>query len=168
VTIRQACLATSAAPTYFDSATIRLGDGNDNFVDGGLRANNPIDELREEAMAVFREDLEANLACLPSLGTGIPSAEPFQNSLQRISETLRQIATDTQTTANNFRRSHSRLARDGRYFRLNVDRGLANIGLERVDEIDRIAAITRDYLKDAAVRPSIVECAAQLSDEPRK
>jgi hypothetical protein len=168
-TIWQACRATSAAPTYFDAISIELGTGKETFVDGGLGANNPIDQLWGEAVAMFGEEkLKDNLECLVSLGTGIPSAEPFHNTVHGLFSTLKAMATDTQELEQSFRKSHPGLATDGKYFRLDVGRGLASIGLESAEEIDKVAALTRAYLNDPAVRSSVVECAARLSDVPRK
>lgn len=47
-TICQAALATSAATTFFEPVAI----GNRSFADGGLGANNPVDEVEGEAANV--------------------------------------------------------------------------------------------------------------------
>lgn len=48
-TICQAALATSAATTFFDSVSI----GDRTFTDGGLGANNPVDEVEGEASNIW-------------------------------------------------------------------------------------------------------------------
>ena len=48
-TICQAALATSAATTFFEPVSI----GNRTFADGGLGANNPVDEVEGEAANIW-------------------------------------------------------------------------------------------------------------------
>jgi len=70
VKIWEACRATSAATTFFDA--IALGPYSEEFVDGGIGANNPILQLWNEAQAVWGPDsLERNVNCIVSIGTGM-------------------------------------------------------------------------------------------------
>jgi predicted acylesterase/phospholipase RssA len=48
-TICQAALATSAATTFFDPVSV----GERSFADGGLGANNPVDEVEGEASNIW-------------------------------------------------------------------------------------------------------------------
>lgn len=50
----QACRATSAAPTFFDS--VAIGPFEEEFVDGGLGKNNPINVLWNEAQDAWGAD----------------------------------------------------------------------------------------------------------------
>ena len=70
-TICQAALATSAATTFFDPVSI----GDRTFADGGLGANNPVDEVEGEASNVWCSetgDLKPLVKCFISIGTGNP------------------------------------------------------------------------------------------------
>ena len=52
--IWEAAQATSAAPTFFKRIEIDDGSGGtEEFVDGGLRCNNPTKQVFEEAKAIF-------------------------------------------------------------------------------------------------------------------
>jgi hypothetical protein len=77
-TICQAALATSAATQFFDPVEI----GARVFVDGALGANNPIDEVENEASDIWfpesgTSDLQANVSCFLSIGTGDPGKKPY-------------------------------------------------------------------------------------------
>lgn len=86
-TVCQAALATSAASTFFEPVTI----GNRTFADGGLGANNPVDEMEEEATNIWCSksgDLKAQVKCFLSIGTGIlglrHSKITFSNFLEKL------------------------------------------------------------------------------------
>ena len=68
----EAVRATSAAPAFFES--IQLYNMGATFVDGGVRANNPIDEALKEAERIW---LEKDVGLLLSLGTGIARVNSF-------------------------------------------------------------------------------------------
>jgi predicted acylesterase/phospholipase RssA len=123
--------ATSAASSFFDP--IKIGKFGEEFVDGATGANNPVRAMWSEAKHVFlgpRESLESNLKCLVSIGTGVPSLEPFGDKMWDIARTLKRIATETRKTAESFHQEHSELDEGNQYFRFNVPHGLEKIGLE--------------------------------------
>ncbi|KAG7130945.1 Kinesin light chain 1 like protein [Verticillium longisporum] len=60
--------------------------------------------------------------------------------------TLKELATETEKTAEQFRRDKAELDDDGRYFRFNVVRGLKHIGLEESKRKAEIAAATGRYV----------------------
>ena len=73
VTIWQAALATSAATTFFEPVTIH----GRTFADGGLGANNPVDEVEAEAQTIWKSGpLQSQLKCFISVGTGHPGTQP--------------------------------------------------------------------------------------------
>ena len=79
-TICQAALATSAATTFFDPVSI----GDRTFADGGLGANNPVDEVEGEASNVWCSetgDLKPLVKCFISIGTGNPSKTAFEDGM---------------------------------------------------------------------------------------
>lgn len=130
VTIWEACRATSAASSFFDS--IAVGPYGEEFVDGATGANNPVWEVWNQAQLEWGpQPIEDRIQCLVSIGTGIPSLKPFPDDVFHISETLIAIATETEQTAERFRRDKTHLDNIGRYYRFNVDRGLEELGLKK-------------------------------------
>lgn len=101
MTIWEACRATSAATSFFDS--IAIGRFGEEFVDGAIGANNPVQQAWEQArLAWGPEPLEGRVKCLMSIGTGITSLEPFRDDVLHIGKTLVAIATETEQTAEQF------------------------------------------------------------------
>ena len=83
--IWEAARATSAASTFFDPITI----GDECFVDGVTGANNPIQYLWTEVGDVWKErdgPLENEIKCILSIGTGIPSLQPFGVGLKDVAK----------------------------------------------------------------------------------
>ena len=163
-TIWQAARATSAATSFFEPIEIE----NEEFVDGATPANNPITELWSEAYDIFSDSgdsgwaLDENVACVVSVGTGVPAIRPFGDDPLQIGAKLVKIATDTEKRAEDFARHHPHLFKKGRYFRFNVNRGLENIGLEDESKLKDIISATRCYLQSEQIRRLLVQCAARL------
>jgi predicted acylesterase/phospholipase RssA len=163
--IWQACRATSAATAFFDP--IAIGPFGEEFVDGALGANNPIYTLWNQAQDVWGNQLQVNLGCLVSIGTGLPSLKPVRNDILGIWSTLKELTTETEKTAQQFHRDKSSLDDEGRYYRFNVDRGLEDIYLEESKKKKEIAAATRQYIESQAVFKQIKACAEKLSGQGR-
>ncbi|KAH7110914.1 acyl transferase/acyl hydrolase/lysophospholipase, partial [Dactylonectria macrodidyma] len=142
--IWQACRATSAATPFFDP--IAIGPFQEQFVDGALGANNPVYALWNQAQDVWGDQLRGCLRCLVSIGTGVPAIRPVLDDVLGIGATLKKLATETETTAEQFRRDKSSLDDKGRYYRFNVVRGLENVGLEESRKQREIAAATGRYV----------------------
>ena len=94
-TICQAALTTSAATTFFNPVSVR----ERSFADGGLGANNPVNEVEGKASNIWcteTGDLKPLVKCFISIGTGNPGKKAFRNSMAKfLSETVVQIATET-------------------------------------------------------------------------
>lgn len=162
VQIWEACRATSAASTFFDP--IAVGRFNEGFVDGATGANNPVWEVWNQAQLLWGpQPLENKIKCLVSIGTGVPSLKPFQDDVFHIGDTLVAIATETEQTAERFRRDKSHLDDRGQYYRFNVDRGLEDIGLEESKRRKEIAAATRRYVGSQGVFKQMQACAGSLA-----
>jgi predicted acylesterase/phospholipase RssA len=158
VKIWEACRATSAASSFFDP--IAVGRYEEEFVDGATGANNPVWEVWNQAQLMWGpEPLEGKVQCLVSIGTGIPSLKPFRDDVLHIGKTLVAIATETEQTAERFRRDKSHLDNTGRYYRFNVARGLEDIGLEESKKRKEIAAATRRYVESQEVLKQMQACA---------
>jgi hypothetical protein len=162
VTIWEACRATSAATSFFDP--IAVGRFNEEFVDRATGANNPVRELWDQAQLAWGpEPLEGKVKCLVSIGTGVPSLKPFKDDVLHIGETLVAIATETEQTAERFRRERALLDSTGRYYRFNVVRGLEEIGLEEAKKVKEIAAATRRYISSQEVHRQMKACAGSIT-----
>jgi hypothetical protein len=166
VKIWEAGRATSAASTFFDP--IAVGSVGQEFLDGGTGANNPVRQLWNEAADTFCNGsstrLLQNVRTLVSIGTGIPDLKDFGDDPLTIGKTLLDMSTETQTTANEFHRTNSDLDDEGKYYRFNVGRGLAGIGLEEANEAKRIKELTDAYLVEQSTYSSIRKCARTLGD----
>ena len=162
VTIWEACRATSAASSFFDP--IAVGRFGEEFIDGATGANNPVRELWDQAQLAWGpEPLEGRVKCLVSIGTGVPSLKPFKDDVLHIGKTLVAIATETEQTAERFRRERPVLDSTGRYYRFNVDRGLEDIGLEEAKKVKEMAAATRRYIATQAVHKQMQACAGNIA-----
>jgi len=77
--------------------------------------------------------------------------------------TLKDLATETEMTAQLFHRDKSNLDDEGRYYRFNVDRGLEEIGLDESKKTAAIAAATRLYSQSQTVSKQMKACANNLA-----
>jgi hypothetical protein len=97
------------------------------------------------------------------IGTGVPSLKPFKDNMLHISETLVAIATETEVTAERFRRERSLLDSTRQYYRFNIVRGLEDIGLEEARKVKEIAAATRQYISSQEVHKQIQAYAGSIA-----
>ncbi|KAH7131163.1 hypothetical protein EDB81DRAFT_763819 [Dactylonectria macrodidyma] len=56
-----------------------------------------------------------SLRCLVSIGTGVPAKRPVRDDVLGIGATLKKLATETETTAEQFRRDKSSLEDEGTF-----------------------------------------------------
>jgi len=116
------------------------------------------------------DQLQNKLSCLMSIGTGVPTLLPVRDDALGIWATLKDLATETEKTAEKFRRDKSSLDDEGRYHRFNVQHGLENIGLEESRRKNEIAAATGRYITSQAVYKRMKLCvenaSRQLGDKP--
>ncbi|KAI8935807.1 hypothetical protein NX059_007324 [Plenodomus lindquistii] len=162
LTIWEVCRATSAATSFFDP--IAVGRFGEQFVDGATGANNPVRELWDQAQLAWGpEPLEGKVKCVVSIGTGVPSLKAFKDDVLNIGKTLAAIATETEQTAERFRRERGLLDSTGRYYRFNVVRGLDDIGLEEAKKVKEMAAATRLYISSQEVYRQMQACAGILA-----
>ncbi|KAH7304220.1 acyl transferase/acyl hydrolase/lysophospholipase [Rhexocercosporidium sp. MPI-PUGE-AT-0058] len=145
VKIWEAARATSAASTFFDP--IAVGTDREVFLDGATGANNPVRQVASEARDVWSlKNIGDDLQCFISIGTGVPSVKAFGSTLKTVVETLKDMSTETERTAESFLQEHTDLDSDRRLFRFNVEQGLEDIGLEESQKQYLIAAATYRYL----------------------
>ncbi|KAI9815856.1 MAG: hypothetical protein M1826_001920 [Phylliscum demangeonii] len=117
--IWEAARATTAAVTFFKRIVI----GQEEFIDAGIKCNNPAIRLLSEAQTVFGGDRPLN--CLVSIGTGdpgvigLPNPDTFQKILPTaVINVLKKIATDCEGTAHELSERFANAASS--YFRFNV------------------------------------------------
>jgi predicted acylesterase/phospholipase RssA len=162
-TICQAALATSAATTFFNPVSI----GERSFADGGLGANNPVDEVEGEASNIWcaeTGDLKPLVKCFISIGTGNPGKNAFQDSMVKFfSETAVQIITETENTERKFIARYAKQFEEKRYFRFNVEQGLQNIGLDEYKKKGAIEAATVGYITHKDRYFKVRDCIQNLS-----
>jgi hypothetical protein len=116
-----------------------------------------------QAHDVWGDRLRGSLKCLVSIGTGVPALKPVRDDVLGIWTTLKDLATETEETAQQFHRENPDLDDEGRYYRFNVDRGLEEIGLEESKKTKEIAAATRRYLESQAVFKQMKACANNIA-----
>lgn len=130
--------------------------------------NNPVRALWSEAKHTWSDEpLENSLKCLVSIGTGMPSVTSFGSSLLEIAKTLKDIATETERTAEAFHQEHAELDNSNRYFRFNVLHGLEDVGLEDAEQKSVIMAVTRRYARSAAVVRQMQICGKNIHERQR-
>lgn len=161
-TICEAALATSAATGFFDSVSI----GARLFVDGALGANNPVEEVEGEASDIWCSDtgdLKPLVKCFVSIGTGNPGKKAIEDNLLKfLSKTLVDITTETEETAKRFVARWRQHYDQQRYFRLNVEQGLQEVGLAEYKEQGRIETATHLYLDDQQQVFRVRDCIENL------
>jgi len=154
--IWEACRATSAALTFFESIEV---DGT-TYSDGGLLYNNPVQLVHGEASEMFEEREQM----IVSLGTGIAGIpKRFDPRLHTVAKQLAEIATETERTANNFyRRDDGKKAESGAYFRFNVP-GIGDIDMDESKKLKEVKDLTEAYLEVAEISKKANSCAKQLA-----
>jgi starvation-inducible outer membrane lipoprotein len=82
--------------------------------------------------------------------------------LKFLSKTLVGIATETEDTERRFVARWAKHYDENRYFRLNVDQGLQQVGLAEYKEQGRIEAVTYEYLRHQAQKFRVRDCVQNL------
>ncbi|KAL9072045.1 MAG: hypothetical protein Q9161_003819 [Pseudevernia consocians] len=166
-TIWQAARATSVASGFFDP--ISIGHHGQEYVDAGLGCNNPVDEVWTEAQDIWSpegEDLAALVKCFISIGTGNPGTSPIEDgALKMFSKTLKEIATETEKTADLFAKRNRGLFFHERYFRFNVDQGLQSVGLEEYKKEKDIVSATTHYMESLQMQTQTQKCSLVMKDK---
>ncbi|KAF2478076.1 FabD/lysophospholipase-like protein [Lindgomyces ingoldianus] len=172
--IWEALRATSAAPTFFEE--MQFGTPKVTYLDGGVGFNNPCAEVDYAAKALWEG---RSIGVIVSVGTGlqsIPSVKKMASWLPfglgtdiSLASALAGMATSTARVDNEMKRMYYNT--DTKYYRFDVDRGLANISLEQWMKEDEMAALTEQYMRDAKQLRSarnFGEIMAKLSALPPK
>ncbi|KAF2478028.1 phospholipase, patatin family protein [Lindgomyces ingoldianus] len=161
-TVCEAALATSAVTTFFDPVSI----GCRTFADGGFGANNPVEEVEGEAANIWcseTRDLMPLVKCFISIGTGNPGKKAFEDNMAKfLSETVVQIASETEAAEKKFIARWAKHFDEKRYFRFNVEQGLQSIGLDEYKKKGAIEAASEGYLTHIAQKSRVRDCIQNL------
>jgi hypothetical protein len=164
-TICEAALATSAATKFFDP--IKLGDGQ--YVDGAFGANNPVEEMEEEACDIWcpsTRDLKSLVKCLLSIGTGKAATRPIEDNLWKfISKTLVTLATKSEGLERRFMARWRNECKDGRCYRFNVEQGLQDVHMTDYQSRSLIETATQDYLHLPRQKSQLAKCVMNLVEK---
>lgn len=143
---------------FFDP--VKIGPYDQEFADGGLICNNPIEIVHREARATWGS--RADTAMLISIGTGSAPGGNFQGNIKDIVEAMKNIVTQTERTADDFYRNHESMVTDDRLFRFNVLHGLADIGLAEWQEKAKMADSTQTYLENGETHQKATLCVKRV------
>ena len=123
-----------------------------------MHYNNPVRVLWDEANTVWNDRSSRTIGCIISIGTGKPPLHAIGKRADEIVRTLLKMATDTETTAQEFADTNRHIDQAQRpaYFRFNVEQGLENIGLEEWKHFETLAEATDAYLNGK--RQEIDDC----------
>ena len=158
--IWEACRATSAATTFFDS--IKIGRFGQEFVDGAVLYNNPIQLVHREAASTWPDRIGD--AILISVGTGSAPGPTLDGNIKHIVEAMTRIVTQTEQTADDFYHGHQRMVAQNLLYRFNVYHGLSDIGLEEWQLKAKIADATETYLMNGESRQKVRSCVERLCE----
>ncbi|KAJ5117958.1 hypothetical protein N7526_010981 [Penicillium atrosanguineum] len=161
-TICEAALATSAATGFFETVSI----GEYKFVDGAFGANNPMEEVEEEAADIWcttSRELRPLVKCFLSIGTGAPAKAPIDdNMLKFLSKTLVRMATKPESTERRFMARWSKELREKHVFRFNVEQGLQDVHMTDYQKRSAIESATYDYLHHSSQKGRVRDCIVNL------
>jgi hypothetical protein len=142
--------------------------GKQRFVDGGLRCNNPVEQVLTEAHILFHSRV---VACVVSLGTGKPNVIGMDNQdvFQKIFplkllEVLKGIATDCEAISERMALRFTKLPNF--YFRLNVDQGLQHVSLEEWKKLTDVEVHSCKYLESHDVDKKVDQLVQVLQGQP--
>ena len=79
-----------------------------------------------------------------------------------LSQTVVQIATETENTEKRFIARWAKHFDEKRYFRFNVDQGLQNIGLDEYKKKGAVEAATEGYISHQAQKFRVRDCIQNL------
>ncbi|KAK1600469.1 acyl transferase/acyl hydrolase/lysophospholipase [Colletotrichum navitas] len=183
VEIWEAARATTAAPTFFHPISIKIKAEMDAYVDGALRFNNPARLVLNEAESQFGSGRK--LGFVLSLGTGLKTADKGSNVVPSMEEVARntepvrknsgallsrgtfKVLKHAKQSITDPEPAHSALEERFRgtpyaYFRLNLDRGAADIKLHEYKKIKALRAATEQYLRKVQVFADIDKVVSML------
>lgn len=111
-------------------------------------------------------DLQGQVKCFISIGTGHPGKKAIEDKIIRFfSKTLVDLAAETERTAEKFVSRWRHHFDKNRYFRFNVQQGLQDVGLAEYKEQGLIEAATDEYLTQQEQKARMRECVSNLKQK---
>ncbi|CAE6521084.1 unnamed protein product [Rhizoctonia solani] len=163
--IWEAARATSDAPYFFKPMVVKPRLDIDrhfeiDYIDGGLRLNNPINQLLREASQQFPN---RKVRLILSLGTGARNTIQLPRAgfipkpqWYTVFQLHKKIALNCEKHHQVIERRFTQFRQGPNvYFRFNVDRGMRHIGLEEWTMLKQIKENTEVYTNDVSVDPRI-------------
>ncbi|KAJ3948114.1 uncharacterized protein N0V96_002357 [Colletotrichum fioriniae] len=182
VEIWEAARATSAAPTFFHPISIEVEAERDQYVDGAVTYNNPARLVLSEAESYFGP--RRTLGFLLSLGTGLKVSDKKVNVVPQgqlvdrpvmarkgsgalFSRGTIKILKHAKASLTDSEPEHQALEHRFQktpyaYWRLNLDRGAADIKLNEYNKMGLLRAATERYLQDFEVSTNIDKIVSML------
>ncbi|KAK1532742.1 uncharacterized protein CCOS01_04725 [Colletotrichum costaricense] len=182
VEIWEAARATSAAPTFFHPISIEVESERDQYVDGAVTYNNPARLVLSEAESYFGP--RRTLGFLLSLGTGLKVSDKKINVVPQgqlvdrpvvarqgsgalFSRGTIKILKHAKASLTDSEPEHQALEQrfqktNYAYWRLNLDRGAADIKLNEYKKMGLLRAATEKYLQDIEVSTNIDKIVSML------
>ncbi|KAG4257587.1 pfs [Fusarium proliferatum] len=115
----------------------------DECIDAYTSLSNKVFEKKSHRTKINGQLTVAEPPSVPGVHRdGRPCAQARADDVLGIWATLTSLATETEKTAEQFRRDKSSLDDEGRYYRFNVSRGLEDVGLAESKKQREIAAAT--------------------------
>jgi hypothetical protein len=133
---------------------IAIGTYQQEFVDGALKHNNPIEMADYESSNLWPEAKRMII----SIGTGSAPGKPIDGNLLDLVQRLKDIVLESEERSDSFIRGHRDMVRENRLFRFNVLHTLGDIGLEEYKAVPRITALTGTYLRKPDVSSRVDSC----------
>ncbi|KAK1512796.1 hypothetical protein CTAM01_00191 [Colletotrichum tamarilloi] len=147
VEIWEAARATSAAPTFFHPISIEVEAERDQYVDGAVTCNNPARLVLSEAESYF---------VVARQGSGALFSRGTIKILKHAKASLTDSEPEHQALEQRFQKTHYA------YWRLNLDRGAADIKLNEYKKMGLLRAATERYLQDIEVSTNIDKIVSML------
>lgn len=166
--IWEAARATSAAPLFFKRIEIGEVGLQEEYLDGALGCNNPVNQVIEESRLIYGK--ERTIDCVVSIGTGQKDVTTFSRptGLQRLLPTdlilvLKQLATESEKSDEEASKRFNDMP--GVYHRLNVDRGLAVVGLDEWERLAEVKTHTLSWLRKPNIDRELDEIVKRLTND---
>ncbi|KAF5528713.1 Calcium-independent phospholipase A2-gamma [Colletotrichum aenigma] len=191
VEIWEAARATSSAPGFFNPVHVKVEAVKEYYYDGALAYNNPAKLVLDEADSYLGSDRK--LGFLLSLGTGLKitdkafkveadAEKAVEHALELTKKPVRSLSGSLlsrdslpvykhiKTSLTDPERTHHELdqwfrAIPNAYFRLNLDKGAADIKLNEYKKMKLLREATEKYLKKDEVSASIDKIVSMLHNK---
>jgi hypothetical protein len=129
----------------FKSITIGPAGLAEEFIDGGLGTNNPIEQVLDQAHELFHPS--ERISCILSIGTGKLERARYKPGFvpSALIDTLVKVSTDCEAAHEGIERRFESFS--DLYFRFNVEQGLQDVALDDWNRLGEVKTLTVNYLK---------------------